>query len=176
MTNQDLSGPEHGVAPEPGPAFDPASVDRTDWAILAAGLLAFLFSFMEYYTFSYSGPGYSASVTADAWHGFFGWFAALSALAAAGALGAHLLRVLPARLPGRLVTLAGFALATLCVLIAFLVHPGSDYTGPGYLPPGFEAGHGVGYWLSLLVDAAGLALAYRRFTAENGVLPWQAKA
>src|SRR5882672_12464275 len=61
-----------------GGGFNPAAVDRLDWGILAAGFLAFIFSFVSYYTVSYHG----ASGSENAWHGFFGWFAMLVAVAA----------------------------------------------------------------------------------------------
>jgi hypothetical protein len=149
-------------------AFDPAALHRFDWAILGAGLLAMLFSFFDYYTFSASDGIYSASASASAWHGFFGWFGALCAFAAAGVLLVQLLGRLPANLPGRLLTLGGFALATLCVLLAFVIHPGTGYVGAG-----FHAGHGFSYWVSLIVVIVGLGASYQRFAAEGGVLPWK---
>ena len=63
-----------------GPAsFDPTTVTRSEWAILAAGVLALLCSFFDYYTFSYSAGGFSVSASLDAWHGLFGWLGALTA-------------------------------------------------------------------------------------------------
>lgn len=150
-------------------AFDPAAVGRGEWVLLGAGVLALLFSFFDYYTYSVSVAGYSASSSASAWHGFFGWFGALGALAGAGALFAELTGQLPVNVPGRLATLGGFALATLCVLLAFVVFPGAGYSGYGV-----HAGHGFGYWASLLVDLAGLFVSYRRFASAGGVLPWRA--
>jgi hypothetical protein len=172
MSNQQFTTPPvtPGTGPVARPAFNPADVHRLDWAIMGAGALALVFSFFGYYTFSASVGAYSVSDSASAWHGFFGWFAALSALAAAGVLFAQLRGVLPANVPGRLVTLGGFALATLCVLLALVIHPGAGYNGDG-----FHAGHGIGYWLSLVVIVAGLAVSYLRFTAEGGVLPWKNK-
>jgi hypothetical protein len=161
--------------PEAAPAaaaFDPAAVDRLDWAIIGAGVLTLIFSFFDYYTVSASFGGYSVSDSASAWHGFFGWFATLCALAASAVLLAQLAGRLPANLPlpGRLVTLGGFALATLCTLIAFLVYPGDGDSGLGV-----HIGHGIGYWGSLVFVIVGLALSYRRFTAEGGVLPGRNK-
>ena len=165
MVNQSSEIPENGPA---AAAFDPAAVDRLDWAIIGAGVLTLLFSFFDYYTVSASFGTYSVSESASAWHGFFGWFGALCALAAAAALFAQLAGRYPANLPvpARLFTLGGFALATLCVVIAFLLYPGSGYSGFGV-----HVGHGFGYWGSLVFVLVGLALSYRRFTAEGGVLP-----
>src|SRR5947208_12117487 len=65
-----------GPPPGGGGSFDPKTVNPLDWAILGAGLLIFIFSFVSYYTFSEGG----FSVSENAWHGFFGWFAMLLAL------------------------------------------------------------------------------------------------
>ena len=63
-----------------GSQFDPKSVNPLDWGILAAGLLALIFSFFDWYTVTVSGGGFSASGGESAWHGFFGWFAVLLAV------------------------------------------------------------------------------------------------
>src|SRR5690348_5870955 len=106
--------------PPPGrPGADPKSVNPLDWGILAAGVLALIFSSFDCYTVSVSFGGYSASASASAWHGFFGWFAALVALVG-GALVAVELFAPQTRLPvpARLTGLGCFALATLCVILA----------------------------------------------------------
>jgi hypothetical protein len=168
MANQSSQIPEN--APVTPAAFDPAAVERLDWAIVGAGVLTLLFSFFDYYTVTASFGAYSASASASAWHGFFGWFGALAAFAASVALLAHLAGRLPGNLPGRLVVLGGFALGTLCTLLALLIFPDGGYSGGGV-----HTGHGVGYWGSLLFVIVGLALSYRRFTAEGGVLPGRNK-
>ncbi len=150
-------------------AFDAKSVDKLDWAVLGAGFLALIFSFFSYYTFSYHYLGYGASVSASAWHGFFGWFAAFVALASAGLLALTLFAPqvsLP--VPARLAVVGGFALATLCVLLALFVHPGAGVSGTG-----FHAGHGFGYWASVVVIVAGLVLSVMRLKATGGKLPWE---
>jgi len=168
MADQSSQIPENTpVAPA---AFDPAAVDRFDWGIIGAGVLTLLFSFFDYYTVSVSFDGYSASGSASAWHGFFGWFGALAALAGSAALLAHLAGRLPGNLPGRLVVLGAFAVGTLCTLLALLINPESGYSGGGV-----SVGHGIGYWGALLFVIVGTALAYRRFTAEGGVLPGRNK-
>ena len=126
MVNQSSDIPENIPA---ATAFDPAAVDRLDWGIIGAGVLTLLFSFFDYYTVSASFGGYSVSDSASAWHGFFGWFGALVALAASAALLAHLAGRLPGNLPGRLVVLGAFAVATLSTLLALLIYPGSGYSG-----------------------------------------------
>lgn len=141
-----------------------------DWGIIAAGVLALLFSFFSYYTASVSVSGLgSYSGDENAWHGFFGWFAALLALAGAAVLAAEFLAPqvkLPA--PGRLLTAGLFALATLCVLLALLVVPVQTHGVKGV-----NIGHGVGYWLSLIVIIAGLVLSILRLKATGARLPWE---
>src|SRR5579875_4016049 len=63
----------YGPPGRPGGNFDPKTVNPLDWGILGCGVLAFIFSFVSYYTY---GP-----FSESAWHGFFGWFATLVALA-----------------------------------------------------------------------------------------------
>jgi hypothetical protein len=153
-------------APQPaGPAsFDPAAVTRSEWAILAAGVLALLCSFFDYYTFSYSAAGYSVSASVGAWHGLFGWLGALAAFGGAAVIAAQLSGRLPATLPlpAARLALVGFGIGTVCVLAAFFVHPGDGYYGVG-----FHAGHGFGYWLSLVAIVSGLVLCYRRSASNS---------
>jgi hypothetical protein len=168
MANQSSQIPE--TTPVAPAAFDPAAVDRFDWAIIGAGVLALLFSFFDYYTVSVSFAGISDSASFSAWHGFFGWFGALAALAGSAALLAHLAGRLPANLQGRLFVLGAFAVGTLCTVLALLIFPDSGYSGDGV-----SVGHGIGYWGALLFVIVGLVLSYRRFTAEGGVLPGRNK-
>ncbi len=140
---------------------------KFDLGIIAAGVLVFLLSLFPYYTVSISaGLGISGSDSVTAWHGFFGWFAALLVLVAAALLVAHLLRVaLP--VPLRLTVLGLFAAATLCVVMAFFVIPGGDCQGIKVCEDSIDFGHGVGYWLSLLIVLGGLALSYLRKDATD---------
>jgi hypothetical protein len=126
--------------------------NRSDLVIIAAGVLAFILSLFPYYTASIGGFGGSET----AWHGFWGWFAALVALAGAAVLALPLFGV-RASLPTRLVVLACFGVATLCVLIAGLTWPG----GGGV--PGSVTGHGFGYWASLIVIVVGLVFSAFRY-------------
>ena len=64
--------------------------------------------------------------------------------------------------------LAGFALGTLCVLLAWFITPGVA-TGI----PGVDFGRGVGFYLSLIVIVAGLVLSALRLKATGGKLPWE---
>jgi len=62
----------------------------------------------------------------------------------------------------RQATMVGFALATVSVLVALWVLPGNVPHGTGV-----SNGRGVGYWLSLIVIAIGLVLAFIRMR-NNG--------
>jgi hypothetical protein len=150
------------------PAFNPANVNPLDWAILGAGLLAFIFSFISYYTVSVSVSGVGGgSTSTTAWHGFFGWFATLLALAAAGVVAVTLFAPqvkLP--WPSYLIALVLFAVATLSTIIALFTNPYPDFNVPGY-----DRGHGFGYWASLIVIIAGLVVSLMRFQQTGGKLP-----
>ena len=144
-----------------------------DWGIIAAGVLAFIFSLFSYYTLTAKAAGISRSGSESAWHGFFGWFAALLALAAAAVLAAEFFAPqIKLPVPGRLLTAGLFALSTLCVLLALVVVP-IDTAGASSLGVSANKGHGVGYWLSLIAIIAGLVLSILRLKATGGKLPWE---
>jgi hypothetical protein len=159
-----------------GGSFDPKSVNPLDWGILAAGALAFIFSFVSYYSYkakvSSGGVSFSSgTVHWSAWHGFFGWFAMLlaligSALVAVSLFAPQVKMPVPARLAG----LGAYALATLSVILALFVIPG-DTGGSGAFGVHVDKGHGFGYWISLIVIIAGLVLSLMRFQQSGGVLP-----
>jgi hypothetical protein len=151
--------------------FDPKSVNPLDWGIIAAGVLAFLFSFFSYYSATakveIGGFRQSASAHENAWHGFFGWFAAFVALAAAVVLALHLIAKIRLPFPVRLAVLAGFGLSTLCVLLALLIVPIDTGTAGTFSGVKIDKGHGFGFWLSLIVILAGTGLAFKRFQEDK---------
>lgn len=164
------SSPPPGAPPPPpaGPTgFDPSTVNPLDWGILGAGLLAFIFSFISYYTIDI-GP---ASDSTSAWHGFFGWFAALLAIVGAAAVGLELfMPQVKLAIGMRLAGLGAFALATLCVIIALFTNA-YDTDGAEALGFKVDSGHGFGYWASLIVIIAGTVLSLMRLQATGGRLP-----
>jgi hypothetical protein len=161
------SGPGWGgPANRPGGGFDPKSVNPLDWGILGAGVLAFIFSFVSYYTFS-QGP---FSVDESAWHGFFGWFAMLLALVGSAVVAVEVFAPqvkLPA--PNRLIALGAYALAAICVILASFITPG--YLGYD-VGAGVDTGRGIGFWISLIVILAGAVLSFMRFQQTGGQLPF----
>ena len=147
-----------------------------DWAIIAMGVLTFLFSFFSYYTYTVkiSGGGInigSGTVSWSAWHGFFGWFAMLCAVIGSAAVAVTLFAPqvkLP--VPNRLAGLGAYALATLCVLLALIIVPGNT-GGASAFGIHVDKGHGLGYWASLLFILAGLVLSFMRMQAVGEQMP-----
>lgn len=140
-----------------------------DLGIIAAGGLAFLLSVFPYYTVSFDGGfGFGAAGgSISAWHGLFGWFGALAALAGAAVLALALLGV-KLGIPTRLVSVAGFGVAALCVVLALFVIPGrGDCAGIKVCEDAVNYGHGFGYWVSVLVIGGGLALSLLRIGAPD---------
>ncbi len=140
---------------------------KYDLGIIAAGLLAFIFSFFPYYTASVSGLGFDYSDSASAWEGFFGWFGVLLGLVGAVILVLSLLRItLP--VPTRLTVLGLFAGALLCTVIAFFVFPGGDACqGVQECEDAINLGRGFGFWAVLVMIVAGLALSVMRKDATD---------
>ena len=144
----------------PGGGFDPKAVNPYDWGILAAGVLAFIFSFVSYYTYYIFSE--------NAWHGFFGWFAMLLALAGSAVVAMEMFAPqvkLP--FPNRLIGLGLYVIAAVCVILAGIIDAGD-------IPDGISLGRGIGYWLSLIVILAGAVLSFLRFQQSGGQLPWDA--
>jgi hypothetical protein len=155
--------------------FDPKTVSPLDWGIIAAGVLAFIFSLFSFYTYSVSVSiaglaSSSSSTSVSAWHGFFGWFGALLALVAAGLLAAQLIAKLTLPFPIRTVVLALFGVATICLLLALIVVPGNT-GGSGLFGIHVNKGHGFGYWVTLIMVLVGTGLAVKRFMDTGGKLP-----
>jgi hypothetical protein len=191
--------PPGGYGPPPGSSggfgggrssFDPKTINPLDWAAIGAGVLAFIFSFIDFYDVSVnvssscpaivrSGASSANLPTASAWHGFFGWFGVLLALAGAAILAVTLFMPhvrMPA--PARMAALGAFALATLCEIIAIFVVPGGSYDS-GNLGNGVfgnchitaGVGHGFGFWITLILVIVGLVATLMRFQQTGGQLP-----
>jgi hypothetical protein len=165
-------GPPPGQGPSGGGAFDPKSVDKLDWGIMAAGLLAFIFSLFDYYTFTAKGAAAGFGSTSEsAWSGFFGWFGALVALVG-GAAVALTIFMPHVKLPlaNRLISVLAFGVSTVCVILALIVVPDIDGGGPGY-DKVIDEGHGFGFWASFVVIIAGLVLSLMRAQQTGTALP-----
>jgi hypothetical protein len=152
------------------PNFDPKSINPMDWGIIAAGVLTFIFSFIDYFTYKVEIAGFSQSASTNAWHGVLAPIATLLALFAAVLLAVELIANVRLAFPVRLVVLGAFALASLLLLLALFVMPGNT-NGAEALGVKIDKGHAVGYWLSLLAVLAGTGLSFKRFTDTGGTLP-----
>ena len=104
--------------------FDPKTVDPLDWGIIGAGVLAFLFSLFDFFTYKVSFAGFSRSGSTNAWHGGLAPIAILLALAAAVLLAVEVVAKVRLAFPVRMVVLGAFALASLLLLLALFVVPG----------------------------------------------------
>lgn len=173
--------PATGQPASGGAPVNLATVKPMDWGIIAAGILALIFSTFDYYTATAKGPGGSISNSISAWHGFFGWFAALVALAASALLAVHILApkaALP--VPVRLTVLGGYALSLLCMIIAGFVTPGARSAADLGAGPGsgisIDYGRGAGFYLSLIVILAGGVLSFLRLRETGTKLPWDKSA
>ena len=148
------------------------SAHKFDLGIIAAGVLTFIFSFLPYYTVELEGfremglTFEGASDSATAWHGFFGWFAALVALAVAVVVALHIAGV-RASVPTRLLALAGFGVAAVCVFFALFIIPGGDCQGVQICEVNIDFGHGIGYWLTVLTVLGGRVLSFLRKDADD---------
>jgi hypothetical protein len=133
-----------------------------DHAIVAMGILAFIFSLFSYYKYTASNELISVSATTSAWHGFFGWFAALVALVASLVLAAGTYGQVRMPFPHRLGVFVAYVVAAVCVILALFVVPGESVSGIGY-----DKGHGWAYWVSLIVILVGAGLAFMRKDATD---------
>ena len=139
---------------------------KFDLGIIAAGVLAFIFSFLPYYSWEIKGFPAFGDASVNAWHGFFGWFGALVALGAAVVVALHIMGV-KLQVSPRLIALAAFGVATFCVLMALFIYPGGDCQGVQACEDAIDFGHGIGYWLSVLTVLGGLVLSFLRKDAND---------
>ena len=173
-------GPPPGQGPAGGGSFDPKSIDRMDWGILGAGVLLFLFSFIDFYsgaTVTVNGHSESFSGgSASAWHsvfggGFFAWFAMVFGVAGAAILALQIFMPhIKFAIASRALTFLLFAIGFVFEFIAIFVTPGYSYSGFG-TSASASIDHGFGFWLSLILLAAGAGLSLMRAQQTNTTLP-----
>jgi hypothetical protein len=115
--------------------------------LLAGGLLLFIDTFFAWQKVSFHLGGISESVTASAWHGFWGVLLGLLTIALLAWVGARSFGVeLPVELPDGLVTLALGALILLCALLKTLTESYSAWAS--YLGIVLAAVVAAGAWLT----------------------------
>jgi len=122
-----------------GPRLRP--VHPTAYAVLGAGWLALLCSFLPYYTWEVEFYGSKLDIVVNAWHGVFGWAGALLLLAAAMTALVSI-RKGDCRTWRLVVVVITAAAGLVCVVLAGFIVPASENN--------LSTGHHVGYWLSLV--------------------------
>ncbi len=151
-------------------------VTALDWIVIGAGLLAYVSSFLPWYSTSVSILGIERSASWNAWNAGFGaWFSVLLLVAAGGwvlvsTLGGRL------RLPvsGTLIALSLSVLAFVTIVLRWVTFP--DTTGELDGGSGFELGNaaltassgaGAGLYLGLLAAVAAAVAALLTFRAAG---------
>lgn len=127
-------------------SFDPARVSKAEWIGLGAGLIAFIASFLPWY--SVSAGLFSVSV--NAWSlGFLAWFPVLLIVASAGVILAQNLgaNVPQTRASWPLILLGVAALSLVLVLIRWL-SLSAETDGVSF--PGVSYGAGFGLYVGLV--------------------------
>jgi hypothetical protein len=134
-------------------------------------VLAFIFSFINFYTYSAKGGFSGVSVDQSAWSGFLSLLAILLILVGTALIALDLFAP-QVKLPvaTRLAGLGAFALATLLLIIALFTVPDYGGGGPGY-DKAVDEGHGFGYWATLIMAIVGLVLSLMRLQQTGGKLP-----
>src|ERR1043165_3618785 len=151
------------------PGMDLNKQHPYDLAIVGAGLLALIVSFISGFSASFSGGGFSYSHTWSAWHSY----AVLGMLLLAVATAIAALRVfMPEAIPGNLPVgayLATAAAAGLGTLLVFVRGVTLD-AGPSGSLAGFtykaSAGLSWGGWLIVILGIAMTVLAVMRSMAQ----------
>lgn len=146
-------------------SFDVKRVTPLEWAGIGAGALAFITSFLPWYTVSFdfgAGLGLSSSGSANAWDANFGaWFPMLLLLAVGVMI---LLPHFGTQVPNlSLIWLAAAAAAFVIIILRWITFPSGD-------GPGVSAGAGFGLFVGLVIAlASGVAgfLTYRASSARQ---------
>jgi hypothetical protein len=146
-------------------SFDVKRVTPLEWAGIGAGALAFITSFLPWYTvsFDFGGPiGFSQSGSVNAWNANFGaWFPMLVLIAVGVVV---LLPHLGTQVPNQpLIWLGAAAAAFVIIILRWVTFPSGD-------APGVSAGAGFGLFVGLvlaLVSGVAGFLSYRASSAKS---------
>ena len=120
------------------------------YAVLGAGGIAAVCSFLPYYTWSVEFYGSRLDIDVNAWSGVYGWVGALLLLAAA------IVALVPvmkgySRAWHIGTALIATALGLICLVLAGFIVPASDNN--------LSTGHHIGYWISLVAALVSTACA-----------------
>lgn len=146
------------------------ALNRNDQVFLAAGLLTFIFSFIDFARISVSGFGSIGGTSISAWHGI-GTLAGLLILVAivVGALAlfaASTLQQLP--VSARFIALAAAALGFVFFLIRWLTLPSQSFGG-------VHAGYSLawGGYVTLVLNVVMVIFGFLALKAAGEALPWE---
>lgn len=155
--------------------FDPKRVSTFDWAVIGAGVVAFIASFFNWYRVKVTAGPVSSSSGGGAWDvGFAAWFSVILLLVAAGLVLAHAMGTtmnLPVPLP--VITLGLSALAFILILLRWLTFPDADggLSGIGGVDDyKVSSGAGFGLYLGLLCALVAAVASFMTFRASGGDL------
>lgn len=151
-------------------------VTTLDWAVIGAGLLAWISSFLPWYITSISILGIERSASVNAWNAGFGaWFSVvLLVTAGCWVLVSTLGRRLSLPVSGTLITLSLAVLAFVTIVLRWATFP--DATNGLDEGGGFElgdaalaasSGPGSGLYLGLLAAVVAMVAALLRFRAAG---------
>lgn len=143
-------------------SFDPKRVTPLEWAGIGAGALAFITSFLPWYTVSFdfgAGLGLSSSGSANAWDAKFGaWFPMLLLLAVGVVI---LLPHLGTQVPNlALIWLGASAAAFVIIILRWVTFPSGD-------GPGVSAGAGFGLFVGLVIALVSGVAGFLTFRASS---------
>jgi len=122
-------------------SFDPARVSKAEWIGLGAGLIAFIASFLPWFSVSAG----LFSVSANAWSvGFLAWFPVLLMVAAAGVILAQQLGAnVPSVRPSWPLILLGVAVLSLVLILIRWITMSADTYGLDFTGISYGAGFGL---------------------------------
>lgn len=139
-------------------------VSTNDTAVLGAGVLYLIGSFLPFYGASVSGNGYSGGSSTSAWHGIM-ILAILLVVVATGIVAMRVFGSLPDLPVGpRLAVLAASGIAAVITVIRVLtLDRGTVFT--------LHYGPRFGAWLLIIVSLVLTAFAYRAFRESGETMP-----
>jgi hypothetical protein len=147
------------------------NVGNNDLAIMGAGLLMFIDSFLPWWGVSYHGIGVSG--TLSGWHFFWNWLSIILVVAIAGVTAARVFanRTLPPVAGGNyswnLIQAALGVVIVVILLIRWLTYP----SAPAH--SGIDAGARIGTYIGLIIAIVQTVFSYLNLVASGEKLPWQ---
>lgn len=180
-----MTDDEHPVTAQPpasedeaaGSGVDLRAVHVLDWALLALGLATLIFSCFDFYHFT---SNYAGSRGFSAWHdiaggGFFGWFGVVVPLMGSVVLALALFEP-SASFPmdARLIAFYAWGVGLVCEVLAIVLHP--KFYNQATNGAVATLGHGVSFWIILVLTIVGTVVALLRVQQRGIALPGALKS